>query len=64
MLGWLRLSPTSGSDKRSQAYELVLGAIYNEPLHLGEFGVTPLRDVLQKALDVIVVAEYLGVVCD
>lgn len=45
-----------------QAFDLVLGAFYNRPIELGDFKVGGLTDILAKALQVVVVAEYLEVV--
>lgn len=45
-----------------QAYEKVLGAFYNKPINLGDFGQTDLKDILPSAMEVLEVAEYLGCV--
>ena len=47
-----------------QAYEAVLGAFYNRPIELGNIENTSLSDMLEMALKVTLVAEYLEVVCD
>lgn len=41
---------------------MVLGAMYNRDLDFGDFDVTPLDDILEKAQYVLLVAEYLDVV--
>ena len=40
----------------------MLGAFYNIPIEFGEFGRSTLHDILEMAIKVIEVAEYLQVV--
>ena len=52
------------TDMNSQAYHAVLGALYQLPIELGDFSEDALTDILETALSITEVAEYLECVSD
>ena len=42
----------------------MFGAIYGRPVDLGDFDESQLTDMLSKAIEIVTVAEYMGMVCD